>query len=210
MQSRSLLSRADYEEYLITLYFGSGADQFTNCLDRAYRDFSRTLRGLRMVETKSNLYVQARNDLHEHISSLIHPRNEITDQRSFDHWHQLLCKHLALCYAEHGHHLYVGQAQKWINMAFKYIFTLGEQRLPGFGHLYPFCHVPLDNILIAQMLPYGSPQLTGRWSRLDSYDEYLAYQVWVRQRFSILPLDVEFFLWLGKPVPGLNQENSLR
>lgn len=205
MQTRSLLSRADYEEYLITLYFGSGADLLSHCLDRAYRDFSRTLRGLRMVETKSHLYIQARNDLREDISNLAHPQNETIDQRSFDHWHQRLCEHLALCYEKHGHHFYIGQAQKWINMAFKYIFTIGEQRLPGFGHLYPFCHVPLDNILIAQMQPYKSPQLIGRWSRLDSYAEYLAYQQWVRQRFPIPPLDVEFFLWLGKAIPEHQQ-----
>ena len=151
MQTRSVLNRADYEAYLITLYFGSGADHLIHCLDRAYRDFSRTLRGLRLVETKSHLYIQARNDVHQQISSLRDSQAETIDQRSFDHWHQLLCKHLALRYAEHDHHFYVGQAQKWINMAFKYIFTMGEQRLPGFERLYPFCHVPLDNILLVQM-----------------------------------------------------------
>lgn len=205
MQPATLLSRADYEAYLITLYFGPGADQLTNCLDRAYRDFSRTLHGLRLVETKSGLYIQARDDVYQRISSLQHLQDEVVDQQSFDHWHQQLCEHLVVRYAEHGHHFYIGQAQKWINMTFKYIFTVGEQRLPGFHHLYPFCHVPLDNILIAQMHPYGPPQLTDRWSRLDSYAEYLAYQKWMREQFAILPLDVEFFLWLGKAIPANSQ-----
>jgi len=155
MQTRSLLSRTDYEEYRITLYFGSGTDHLDQCLDRAYRDFSRTLRGLRLVETKSHLYIQARDDLRQRISSLCHVQDEASDQSSFDRWHQLVCEHLAQRYADHGHRLHVGQAQKWINMAFKYIFTLGEQRLPGFGHLYGFCHVPLDNILIGHMQQYG-------------------------------------------------------
>lgn len=75
MQTRSLLSRADYEECLITLYFGLGADLLSNCLDRTYRDFSCTLHGLRMVETKSHLYIQARNDLREEISNLVHAQN---------------------------------------------------------------------------------------------------------------------------------------
>jgi hypothetical protein len=46
---------------------------------------------------------------------------------------------------------FVGQAQKWVNMTMKYIFTVGEQRIPGFDLVYTYCHVPLDNILLEKI-----------------------------------------------------------
>jgi hypothetical protein len=96
----------------------------------------------------------------------------------------------------------VGQAQKWVNMTFKYIFTLGEQRLLGFQPFYSQCHIPLDKILIAQLTKYGFPTLKSAWSRIDDYNEYLGLQNWVRERFSLAPMDVEFYLWMGKEVEG--------
>jgi hypothetical protein len=37
---------------------------------------------------------------------------------------------------------------------------------------------------------------------LSDYDDYLERQRWVRSRFSLSPLDVEFCLWLGRPLPA--------
>jgi hypothetical protein len=58
-----------------------------------------------------------------------------------------------------------GQAQKWLNMTFKYVYVMGEHRLPGFIHLYDLCHVPLDNILMNRLYPYAFQRLPCRWSR---------------------------------------------
>ncbi len=125
-------------------------------------------------------------------------------QQKFDDWHQEACKRLADIYRECGYQWFaVGQAQKWLNMTFKYIYVMGEQRLPGFDHLYDFCHVPLDNILIDRLLTYEFPRLQCAWSRLNNYDTYLDRQHWVRNRFkSLAPLDVEFRLWMGQSLPG--------
>ena len=86
-------------------------------------------------------------------------------------------------------------------MTFKYIYVMGEQRLPGFGHLYDLCHVPLDNILIDALLPYDFQPLPCAWSKLKNYDIYLDRQRWVRSRFQLAPLDVEFLLWMRRPLP---------
>ena len=94
-----------------------------------------------------------------------------------------------------------GHAQKWLNMTFKYIYTMGEQRLPDFGHLYGLCHVPLDNILIDALRRYDFPPLPCKWSKLADYDIYLDRQLWVRKRFPLAPLDVEFRLWMGSELP---------
>jgi hypothetical protein len=118
----------------------------------------------------------------------------------FDAWHQETCSQLQTRYAQYNHELFIGQAQKWVNMTLKYVYTFGEQRISGFAPFYQYSHVPLDTILIDKLQRYHAPQLTKRWSRLDTYTEYLAFQHWIRQRFTLAPLDVEFRFWLGKPL----------
>lgn len=200
MNTHSILTRADYEDYLVYLYFGGRTDYLTRCIDRAYRDFSRTLRGLRIVETKDALYAQAQQTLIQHLELLRDPHTQPTDPTGFDSWHRAICSRLITLYRDHAHEMYIGQAQKWVNMSLKYIFTVGEERVPGFQAIYPFCHVPLDSILMQQFKPYQPPSLPERWSRIDDYDQYIRYQHWIREQFTRLPLDIEFLLWL-KQVP---------
>ena len=131
---------------------------------------------------------------------LLEGGGQIHTQSGFDSYHRTACERLPALYREFGFYEFsIGQAQKWINMTFKYIFTLGEERLPGYGQVYQFCHVPIDNVVIDQLTRYGFPPLR-YWSRLDDYDLYLAYQKRVRQCFDLLPLDVEFLLWLDRAV----------
>jgi hypothetical protein len=196
MAPESILTRADYEDYLIRLYFGGSPDYLQCCLDRAYRDFSRTMHGLSSIETNSALYHQARAHLRQALETLL--STEHVTQEIFDGWHQQTCNALVTIYHQHQHRMYIGQAQKWINMTLKYVFTFGETRLPGFSKLYPFCHVPLDNIFMDYLAPYNPPSLSVRWSRITDYDEYLHYQQWVRERFANIPLDTEFLIWLGR------------
>ena len=202
MASQSIVTRKDYEDYLLLLYFGRSENHLESCQDRAYRDFSRTLHGLRSVETGSVLYLQARAALGQSLRCLASTNSVMQEQ--FDNWHEKTCEQLAEIYNQHSHRLFVGQAQKWINMTFKYVFTFGEERLPGFTHLYPYCHVPLDNIFIDYLRPYNSPKLSTRWSRLTHYDEYLQFQYWIRRHFAPLPLDTEFMMWLGR-TPSFTQ-----
>jgi len=198
--TESRLSRRDYEEFLLYAYFGYGRDYLWLCVDRAYRDFNRTMRGFGTHEGKSEVHKQARLCVRQLLDGV--REQPISTQEQFDQWHRQACQTLTLVYDQHGFKpFYVGQAQKWLNMSFKYIFTMGNERVPGFTALYPFCHVPLDNILVRQLAKYGFPPLAERWSRISSYDQYLSYQSWIREHFSSLPLDVEFLLWMGK-TPG--------
>jgi len=147
----------------------------------------------------------ARKNLRQLFIDIQNGKTHVTDQVKFDQWHQAACQQISAIYKEYNHQLFVGQTQKWLNMIFKYIFTLGENRLPGFGDVYQFCHVPLDNVLIDQLTKYGFPRLKCAWSRLNNYDEYLSHQLWIRQRFAPLaPLDVEFRLWLERDVDAIS------
>jgi hypothetical protein len=123
----------------------------------------------------------------------------VTSQKKFDAWHRAACLGLCRQYAESGFPRFcIGQAQKWLNMVFKYVHVFGEDRLPGFVDLYHFGHVPLDRIMLAQLRPYGPPRLSGAWSRIQDYAEYMRFQNWIRERFrGHAPLAVEFHLWLA-------------
>ena len=82
-------------------------------------------------------------------------------------------------------------------MTLKYVFTLGEARLPGFQRQYPFAHVPIDNVFVEAALPHGGPDLPMPWSRLDDYAIYMDLQRLYRVIFSgSEPLSAEFRLWI--------------
>lgn len=203
MSADSILIRADYDNYLVYLYFGSETDLLNSCINRAYRDFNRTLHGFGNLKNSAETYHQAVESLKDSLDELKNISASQISTESFDDWHKTTCNQLTSLFTHQGHHLFIGQAQKWVNMTMKYIFTLGEDRISGFGAAYACCHVPLDNILLKQLGQFGFPLLNCAWSRLDRYDEYLEKQNWIRQKFSIAPMDVEFLLWLGKEIePG--------
>lgn len=200
MRTSSILTRTDYENYLISIYFGSREDLLDGCIQRAYRDFCRILNGMAKFENRLILKDRAievfRGDLH----NLKTISCESASEQNFDNWHKLICDKLVSLFDFYHFPIRVGHAQKWVNMTMKYIFTMGEERLTGFHDAYQFCHAPLDNIFLNQLYKYGLPKFKFVWSHIDDYNEYLNIQNWIRQRFDYSPLDVEFFLWLGKEI----------
>jgi hypothetical protein len=194
---QSILKQSDYMEFLLRLKFGSD-DPLSACSRQAYEDFKRTLRGIAKLPKAKEARQQANETLSLMIKS-IRDRKAAT-QKDFDKWHREACDRLAALYRKRGYKSFtVGHAQKWLNMTFKYIYTMGEQRLPGFAHLYGFCHVPLDNILIGHLKDCGFEPLPCAWSKLEKYDVYMDRQLWVRRKFRAEPpLDVEFRLWMGR------------
>lgn len=208
MPASSIITPGDYGNYLVYLYFGPEKDLLAGCIQRAYRDFNRTLHGMGSFDNAD----EVKNKAVQLLAGSLHDLQSVSGNQMsyplFDQWHRSTCDGLISLYENAGFHLYVGQAQKWVNMTLKYIFTVGEERISGFGFVYPFCHVPFDNILLSQLEKFNFPLLNCAWSRLDDYSEYLSRQEWIRQYFSIAPLDVEFLLWLDKEIPLEYIKNS--
>jgi hypothetical protein len=199
----------DQSSFLLRLYFGGGKERsdLERCNQRAYLDLSRTVWGINQ-DTDPHIHQHAEKVLRDALAALPAVAHTF-DQEKFDLWHRALCDSLKEQHRkdgyvdESGKSLFThGQAQKWINMALKYVFVFGEKRLPGYAPLYPFCHVPIDNIMIDQLdsAKCGEvPAFDGKtWSRLDDYAKYMEFQRWIRKTFSgSAPLAVEFFLWQG-------------
>ncbi len=196
---------ADQFEYLLRLYFSGDADLLSSCIRRAYRDLNRTLHGFAEIPDGDDLRASASAVVRTFPTSLAETPRVKLNQLAFDDRHRASCMKLSSTYSAAGFAEFrVGQAQKWLNMALKYVFVFGEDRLPGYAKVFEFAHIPLDNIIFNQLRPYKVPRLTTRWSRLSSYDEYMGIQRWVRSTFpGSAPLAVEFALWqeAGAAVP---------
>lgn len=182
---------SSYEEraFLIRIHFKNASDSIGASIQCAYHDFNRTLTGISRHREAGLLQTRARAAIREAVSAL----NSVTyGQDSFDAWHKETCDGLRTAFGDF--HLYYGQAQKWINMSFKYLFILDRSRVAPY---WQYCHVPVDNILLERIKPHDPPRFGCRWSRIDSYERYLDFQNWFRDEFPGIPMDNEWRIWGG-------------
>ena len=189
-------SREDQFDFLIRCYFGSGTDYLRLCVHRAYLDLNRTLHGFAKLINADDLREKGYCLVVEEMKLL--STKGIISQKNFDDWHESACEKLKKSYITGGFDKFsIGQSQKWINMSLKYIFSLGEDRISGFKHLYKFSHIPIDNVFLKKVITYGFKGINVPWSRLDNYQDYLNYQQQFRKIFvGSSPLAAEFQLWL--------------
>lgn len=195
----------EQHDFLLRLFFGNGDNDLQCCVDRAYRDFNRTLHGIGQDQFK-DIAGSPRDFLIAKIKQLPKLSSSLKTQSSFDEWHEDLCISLKKVYSKGRYVAFtVGQGQKWINMTLKYLYVFGEDRCHGYEQFYKFCHVPIDNIIVAQLKATNQrnppPGFDGRaWSRIDDYSVYLRFQKWFRDAYKgSEPLAVEFALWQEKP-----------
>ena len=188
------LNRTDIENFWIRCYLNPSGNLLNAAIDRAYRDFNRTLHGIAREQT-----AERQQGLKKEIEKIVSEVliNTFLNQNEFDKWHESQCMTLIKTYKEISNHkIFIGQAQKWINMSLKYLFALGENRINGISKNYEYFHFPLDNIIIQKLKNYGFPKLKVAWSRIDDYEEYISFQRLMRTKFSgQIPLDVEFRLY---------------
>ena len=194
-------TREEYFDFLVRCYFGEGDNLLKMAVDRAYLDLNRTLHGF----AKHKNADVTRDGAHALMIKLVKKVQLVKfTQKSYDLWHFRSCKTLRNYFLENEFEKFTyGQAQKWINMTLKYIFTIGESRLEGYQDYYRFAHIPIDNVFINALQPYKKIRLPLAWSRIDNYGTYLDLQNEFRTLFpKSIPLDVEFRLWIQEKVEG--------
>lgn len=188
------LTQIDIENFWIRCYLNPTTNLTEAAIDRAYRDFNRTLHGIGEEQTKDKQN-ELKSFIIKFVSELL--TKTFNNQDDFDRWHELKCVELVKAYRDISNHkLFIGQAQKWINMTFKYLFALGENRIKGISKNYIYFHFPIDNVIQDKFVKLGIPKFKISWSRIDSYVEYLNYQCLVRTKFGgQILMDVEFKLF---------------
>lgn len=192
-------SSEEWYAFLIRCYFGEGDDPVRLCSDRAYRDMNRTMHGFAAHPSATVIRHEADICIHGALRELsgLPPGTS-----RFDQWHRDTAESLRRVYRRGKFNSFTfGQAQKWLNMAIKYLYAFGQASAPGFEPHYPFAHVPIDNFLIDATARFVSSRLPCAWSRLDDYDLYLEWQAGFREAFKgSAPLAVEFRLWASESI----------
>jgi len=186
------LTKKDSFNFLEHLYFGSiktEEDIYKKSIFRAYRDFNRTLHGFYKNKEKENIYNICEEILIKEIKNITSKNN--LQKVDFDKWHKDLCFILIEIFKNNDFILFIGQAQKWINMIIKYLFIF-KGKLNIKDEIFLYTHIPIDNIIL-EKLKYKKFKTS--WSRIDSYKEYFNFQKEIRLKYKI-PFETEFNLFI--------------
>lgn len=190
------LQIGDLQDFWIRVYLNPKNGLLTACADRAYRGLNRTLRGLGKEQSKAK-YIRIQTSLIRFSQELV--SKDFEDEKSFDRTHKDKCDNLIKVFNFEYKQISMtyGQAQKWINMYLKYLFALGDVRVPGIVKNYQFFHIPIDNIIQDELnKDKGLKRIPIAWSKLNNYQVYLDYQKLVREKYSpSIPMDIEFRLF---------------
>lgn len=172
------LNHDDILHFLKSAYFGSIDDQYAAASKRAYRDFCRTIRSQLFKNATSESKEELRRKITDYMKSEIErlAKMKDIDSAAFDEWHSVVCRGIierftidTLCY---------GQAQKWINMTFKYLCVLDDDIKNAV--FFKFLHIPMDNIILDVAVDaHLIDRPVKRWSRWNEA-EYKQYQNAIR------------------------------
>lgn len=174
------------------------------CIWRAYQDFCRTLHGMRSVHGTDHVKNQAESIIETMLNQCISVKLEVDD---FDNLHRITCNKIKEIF-ESIITFRIGQSQKWVNMSLKYMYFLHLANLlitlsPVDGLILEYnakwFHMPVDNIVLEDVrigaLYRQNVGTALPWSRTDSYDDYLRFQVALRNKFTVPLLIVENEVW---------------
>lgn len=178
------------DEFLLASLFGSDykkTDKKKLAIDRAYRDFCRTIR-------KDEDCINAGMDLDNCRKSATEVITVAlsSDMSNYDTWHETICNKLK----ELGYTY--GQAQKWVNMTLKYLLVLDYEID---NTIINQLHIPIDSIIIekAQKKDLIDKETIGKdfsWSKINNYSDYKKIQENLRSKLgNQTPIEWEFQAW---------------
>lgn len=200
-------------QFFIASIFGIDKGKITNTsfavkqvIRCAYRDMCRTIRYREtLADDIRQLYADGTRKIHQGLCEMMSSNS----QNEFDQAHRHSCESLIDIFDFYGVKLYYGQAQKWLNMTFKYlhILKLDEYDLE---QSFPYLHVPLDSIVLKKanrQFKLGLKNIT--WSRYD-YQTYIMIQNRIREALNGQnPLIWEFELWNAKNYDESSNNRSI-
>lgn len=191
-----LLSTLLITNFWYRVYFGTSdqKDLKRALIKRAYRDFNRTLPGVRVIENKDEIMECTLKNIIDEVLT-----TKFQNQDEFDIWHQDKCDSIVSMFNNELRYpeFYLGHAQKWINMSLKYCLAIGDDIFKGITQNINYLHIPIDNVIQDRLLiEYGVCKIVGAWSKINDYGNYLNYQKEVREKIcGKIPIVVEFELF---------------
>lgn len=163
-------------ETLLIFFFGKYDNLKIAGVDRAFRDFSRTLR---IKDYKETEYLNLKNKTSEivlqKLSYLL--TNKFSNQTEFNDFHKQVCEEIKKNWGQ----LTYGHIQKWVNMTLKYWLIIGKEYIDNIELNSKWFHIPIDNLILAEVFKEKYPKIP--WSKID-YDTYFKYQLRFRVMIS--------------------------
>lgn len=138
-------------EFLYKVYFDFSEGNIMAAIKRAYRDMNRTLKGFPQDDDEKKTFRNNWNNVLKREIETVVLKEKFNNWHDYTKWHKKVCQNLRGANLEYQK-LTFGQAQKWLNMTLKYLYVLGEERVPGSSLNYEFFHVPIDNIIQEEIL----------------------------------------------------------
>lgn len=168
-----------------------GQKQYSDIIDcavyQAWLDMCRTVHGA--SDDKENKYKSIRIEAANKLRCYFNQNLDEISKCTFDGW---LCSTLDVVGGKNV--LRVGQVQKIINMAFKYLYCCEDFRSEH-EQLFLYCHMPLDKYTLKWL--YKKEQYKGySWSTINCKDTYFKIQNDFRETLGDKNMLVaEFWIW---------------
>jgi len=213
------MKKSNSMEFLLNLLFGEERT-IRICAHVAYRDVQRNLAGIGELKQKK---LEWREKIESLIDSCIETMFtlELSQQKSFDDWHQKTCEEICRVSNEYNVHKKVkwmgsgfayGLAQKWLNMTLKNMLVMDcwEAMLEP---IEQYLHVPVDSYIMKASVTLGielkdkkgkynlyKEGVSKPWSQWN-YSDYIKFQEELRKAVEHegkykCPMDWEFDAWL--------------
>lgn len=175
--------------FVLQCYFGDMADPINAAIDRAYVDMaSHTLKGFAEEEYRQKW--KCRYCASKTIKKAVQKTEEM--RQNYNSWHNKLCNKLQSIYVEKAkYQLTYGQAQKWVNMATKYLLVFAvifkdmdcQEKLDSIPNFFREAdaiqklHIPLDSFIMQQYKVNNF----GPWSKMNR-EQYEACRTQIKDK----------------------------
>lgn len=175
--------------FVLQCYFGDMADPVNAAIDRAYVDMaSHTLKGFAEEEYRQKW--KCRYCASKTIKKAVQKTEEM--RQNYNSWHNKLCNKLQSIYVEKAkYQLTYGQAQKWVNMATKYLLVFAvifkdmdcQEKLDSIPNFFREAdaiqklHIPLDSFIMQQYKVNNF----GPWSKMNR-EQYEACRTQIKDK----------------------------
>lgn len=146
----------------------------------------------------------------EELQEYFKENKEEENKETFNKKHTEWCESLIKDYSSYlDEKLTYGQAQKIINMAFKYLYCIfdAKEKLEEKKERFKYCHMPLDKFSLEWVKRYFKKGSVKSWSHMEKedlenkeygYNTYLKnIEEYCEQKYDgqISPLQLDFIVW---------------
>lgn len=202
-----------YQGYLDacrTIYWNSKANEDGKKLlkEKKEWDKKRDKKGSSLEE--ENPMREPLKTVAEELQEYFKENKEEENKETFNKKHTEWCERLIKDYSSYlDEKLTYGQAQKIINMAFKYLYCIfdAKEKLEEKKERFKYCHMPLDKFSLEWVKRYFKKGSVKSWSHMEKedlenkeygYNTYLKnIEEYCEQKYDgqISPLQLDFIVW---------------